>query len=138
MVRKMSRYSSPHKFPQKIIESCNTKEVMFSRVADCFRKRFGSENCDCCDHNIEIMSVENGVMKNEKTKRSLRNWLASLGLKKDKNTSQTPQLVHNKVCKWQRLKRYLCIGRKKGRDIQRLETLVIAQSVSVKDTYPRK
>ncbi|KAF2628974.1 hypothetical protein BU25DRAFT_490114 [Macroventuria anomochaeta] len=83
------------------------------------------------------MSAKNETTEGKATKKLLQEWCASLGQNKSKIESQKPQATDTKVSKQQRFKRYICIGRRGGREVQSmLNDPVIAQSAFVKGSDP--
>lgn len=78
--------------------------------------------CSCCDHNVEIMSIGDGRTEHNTKKRSIQDWFMPLGRNKDGKTYLNPPSTNSVVGKGryrQHTRKYSCIGRKTGRDIQR-------------------
>ncbi|KAJ4363830.1 hypothetical protein N0V95_000898 [Ascochyta clinopodiicola] len=68
--------------------------------------------CECCDHHFE------GEPKADPLRKSLRAWFESLGWKKSKSKAQALQDIEAQGKKQRRVRSYLCLGKKKGRDVQ--------------------
>ncbi|KAF9693076.1 hypothetical protein EKO04_008745 [Ascochyta lentis] len=86
------------------------------KVAQYFSEFFNPTQCECCDHHYIPEEEEPEV---EPTKKSLRTWFESLRWNKNKTTLQAPHDTDTQVIKKRRSRTYFCLGKKKGRDVQR-------------------